>query len=124
MVSPKDWLMFAENDLRTARAALADDIPSNACFLAQQTVEKSLKGLILSTHQEIPKTHDLLFLLKRSGLTQFKEECLFLDKFYIPTRYPDMAIGSLPEGLPNEAIAKQAIEYAEHIFGFVKEKIQ
>src|SRR3990172_10442580 len=120
MVSPKDWLLFAENDLKTAKAALADDIPSNACFLAQQTVEKSLKGLILVTNQDIPKTHDLLFLLKKSGLSQFREECLFLDKFYIPTRYPDAILGSLHERLPDKIKAKQAIGYAEQIFNFIK----
>jgi len=124
MVSPKDWLLFAENDLKTAKAALADDIPSNACFLAQQTVEKSLKGLILVTNQDIPKTHDLLFLLKKSGLSQFREECLFLDKFYIPTRYPDAILGSLHEGLPDKIKAKQAIGYAEQIFNFIKGKIE
>lgn len=124
MTSPKDWLLFAENDLKTAKAALADDIPSNACFMAQQTVEKSLKGLIFSNEQDIPKTHDLLFLLRRGGLTQFKEECLFLDKFYMPTRYPDAVIGSLPEGLPDKTKAKQAVEYAEQILSFIKEKIQ
>lgn len=124
MVSPKDWLLFAENDLKTAKAALTEDIPSNACFLAQQAVEKSLKGLILSTNQDIPKTHDLLFLLKVSGLIQFKTECLFLDKFYIPTRYPDAITGSLPKGLPDKIQAEQAIEYAEQIFNFIKDKIQ
>ncbi|RKY56317.1 MAG: DNA-binding protein, partial [Candidatus Neomarinimicrobiota bacterium] len=36
-----------------------------------------------------------------------------LDRFYIPTRYPNALPGSLPEGLPNAQDAKDTLTTAE-----------
>lgn len=83
-MSVADWLIYAENDLKTAKAALQEDVTNNACFHAQQTVEKSLKAILLAEENEVPKVHDLLFLLERvqkheSGFSQFEEACRFLN---------------------------------------------
>jgi len=39
----------------------------------------------------------------------------FLDRFYIPTRYPDALPGSLAEGMPNEADALEALVLVRQI---------
>ncbi|OGQ46912.1 MAG: hypothetical protein A3H42_02125 [Deltaproteobacteria bacterium RIFCSPLOWO2_02_FULL_46_8] len=38
-----------------------------------------------------------------------------LSEFYVPLRYPDAIAGSLPEGLPGEDDAKNALEWATAI---------
>lgn len=89
MSKVSDWLTFAGNDLKTARAALREEVTSNACFHAQQTVEKLLKSILLTKEQEIPKVHDLLFLLERvckhsPDFFKFEEGIRFLNQFYVP----------------------------------------
>ncbi len=46
-------------------------------------------------------------------------ELLFLDRFYIPTRYPDALPGSLPEGMPNNQDAAGALATARRILDLV-----
>jgi len=55
------WLRYAEEDLRTAESLLADShaIPRHACWLAQQSVEKALKAVLISLQIDFPRTHDL-----------------------------------------------------------------
>lgn len=43
------------------------------------------------------------------------EQVLLLDRFYIPTRYPDALPGSIPEGLPSGAEAREAVDTAEQL---------
>jgi HEPN domain-containing protein len=54
---------------------------------------------------------------------QYKEKLEFLDKFYVPTRYPDALPGSLPEGLPNKEDAEKAVESAKEVVDFVKKAL-
>lgn len=120
MNNSTDWLLFAENDLKTAKAAFGEGITNNACFHAHQTVEKCLKAIVLAKEQEVPKNHDLLFLFEKaivhhSGLTKFKEHCQFHNQFYIATRYPDALPGSGAESLPTNEDSKKAIIYAQEI---------
>ncbi len=101
-----NWIAFAEDDLRAARACLKEGVFSQACFHAQQEVEKALKAVIASKGDLPPKTHELRDLLTiclryTEDFAVFKEECNLLSRFYLPTRYPDAILGSLPEGLPS-----------------------
>jgi HEPN domain-containing protein len=43
-------------------------------------------------------------------------EALTLDRFYIPTRYPDAIPGSLPLGLPGEVEAREALHTAQQLY--------
>lgn len=125
MNNSTDWLLFAENDLKTAKAAFGEGITNNACFHAHQTVEKCLKAIVLVKEQEVPKTHDLLFLLEKatvhhSQLTKFSQHCQFLNQFYISTRYPDALPVSGAESLPTSEDSRQAIAYAEEVLTAVR----
>jgi len=42
---------------------------------------------------------------------------------YMPTRYPDAVVGSLPEGLPKKEHAQSALGIASRILKFVKNKL-
>lgn len=123
-----DWLVYAENDLKTAKAALGENVTNNACFHAQQTVEKCLKALLLSEESETPRTHDLLFLLSRARshkpeLLQFDGSVRFLNQFYTPSRYPDAFPGSAQDAMPTKEDAEKSIKFAEEVFNFMKSQI-
>ncbi|MBI5356440.1 HEPN domain-containing protein [Candidatus Collierbacteria bacterium] len=58
--------------------------------------------------------------LNAIGLKAFSDQIVFLNQFYIPTRYPDALPGSLPEGLPSIEVAEKAIVHATEIVEFIK----
>ncbi len=106
------WLEFARQDLQMAELALKEGIYNQVCFHSQQCVEKCLKGVLVAQGKIPPRTHsivDLLGLLPPEFFADLREVLGELDIFFIPTRYPDALPGSLPEGLPGEPEAKDAI---------------
>ena len=124
----KDWLNQAEDDLEHARKSIVMKDFSWSCFASQQAAEKALKGLYLfltgegwghaigKLLEELPEdrinvTDDLL----RKGR--------HLDKFYIPTRYPNgFDVGTSSEYY-SEKEAKEAFEYAKDILSWVQGQI-
>jgi HEPN domain-containing protein len=120
------WFHFAHEDFRMAELALKEGMYNQVCFHAQQSVEKVLKGLITHQGNIHPQTHklaDLLSALSPSPLDDLRDEILVLDRFYIPTRYPDALPGSLAEGLPSDKDAKEALESARMILKKVEKEL-
>src|SRR5512138_2434398 len=92
------WLGFARQDLRMAELAMGDGLYNQVCFHSEQCVEKVLKAWLADGGKKIPRTHsmtDLLPLLPAELVSDMAEEIMLLDRFYIPTRYPDAIPGSL-----------------------------
>lgn len=124
-----EWLAFADEDLRSAEVLLAEGIYNQACFHAQQCVEKLLKALLLVRGEHLPKVHDLNELFERCvavgalEILQFRERVATLSLYYVPTRYPDAIVGSLPDGLPNKKDADEAVENARTIARVVRKSI-
>ena len=113
--SAEHWLSFARQDLRMAELALDEGIYNQVCFHSQQCVEKAIKGWLEQQGQTPPRTHrlaDLLALLPARLLGELNDALGLLDRFYIPTRYPDALPGTLPEGLPAERDAREALDMA------------
>ena len=114
------WLAFAEEDLKMAELALKEKIYTQTCFHSQQCVEKVIKGYIEYQGSVPPKTHKLADLVQfipgDSPFENIKKELVLLDRFYIPTRYPDAIPGSTSEGLPDEKDARSAFEIAKRAF--------
>jgi HEPN domain-containing protein len=109
------WLAFAREDLRVAELALAEGIFNQVCFHAQQCVEKAIKGWLVQQGRIPPRTHrmaDLLALLPPELLGELNDALRLLDRFYIPTRYPDALPGMLPEGMPEQHDAEEAFNLA------------
>lgn len=128
MSDPKRWREFAREDCQAARVSFEGGLFRPACFLAQQAVEKALKGFLLSRTGEYPKTHLLRELLSLCDLAdpefrQWIDDCHFLDRFYRSTRYPDAPPGSLPEGDPTREDAQRTVDIAGRLVGFVEGKI-
>lgn len=112
------WFQFAREDLAMAELARQAGILNQVCFHAQQCVEKVLKGLLSKQGVTPPRAHrlgDLLPLLPSNPFDDIALDLQLLDRFYIPTRYPDALPGNLSEGLPNESDADEALLLARQV---------
>ncbi|MGH2769656.1 MAG: HEPN domain-containing protein [Actinomycetota bacterium] len=92
------WLAQAETDLGAARL-LSERFPALACFHAQQSAEKALKAILHASGERPVLGHSLGDLGSRVAKCSphyqaLGSEVTKLDRYYIPTRYPD----GLPEG--------------------------
>lgn len=119
------WLNQAQQDLNDARFNLSGQRYNVACFLAQQAAEKALKSYLLRKGAEDVWGHSIKELCDDAmefdeQFTQISKIAASLDKYYIPTRYPD----ALPGGIPSEAFdeddARKAISLAQKIIDFIK----
>ena len=129
MKEPNNWFSFAEEDIKMAQSAFKEKIFNQVCFHSQQGVEKMFKGFLKVKGIKIPKTHFLIELLKicieiDKDFQDFQSQCSTLDDYYIPTRYPDAIPGTLPESLPQEKDAEEALSILAGISKFIKNKIE
>jgi len=101
------WFQTAESDLKTARILHENQRYAHACFHAQQAGEKAVKS-IWYLHAGDPWGHSVQKLIV--DLKDFDTEFFSiledlvpdgskLDKYYLPTRYPN----SLPDLIPDTA---------------------
>ena len=120
-----DWLRQAEKDIEKARLDLEWGYYEWACFTSQQAAGNAIKSLFQPLHGEAwgHGTKALLENLPYEDSYQFMEDAKLLDKFYIPTRYPN----GLPEGIPRDYFtrkeAEEAIKAALKIYEWCKSKI-
>jgi HEPN domain-containing protein len=121
------WFEFAKRDLGSCRKLLEGKFYANACYHAQQAVEKALKGLLLYRGKTVIKTHslpELFVLLEEAALASHRDAIDVLNKYYIPTRYPDLIEGDEPSWFSDENEARNALalarEVAEAVFAIVK----
>jgi HEPN domain-containing protein len=124
--SAERWLAFAYEDLQVAEMVLKAGIYTQACFHSQQCVEKALKGALAHHRPDevLPRIHaiaDLIRLLPAEWFANVRADLIEkMDDYYIPTRYPDALPGTLPEGLPGQAEAEEAVPLARAVLEEVK----
>ena len=128
----KLWLEKAKDDVLWAKSSFKDGFYSPVCFVAQQIAEKALKAIVFSLQKDFTpaeikerRTHNLKNLLKIINKDvnvpeKINKLCINLDRFYLPTRYPDVPD---PVGTYTKDIAKKAIENSEVVVEFVEKKI-
>ncbi|MCB4755754.1 MAG: HEPN domain-containing protein [Elusimicrobia bacterium] len=122
------WLTFAHDDARAAKNLFSAEIWNLVCFHAQQATEKALKAFLRMHMDQIPRVHSLAKLTELCSkidrtFLRHKQIALLLDRFYIPTRYPEAAPGSLPEGLPGRDDAKVAIQHMKRVLKHVSKRL-
>lgn len=125
----KRWLEQATEDLKWAKDLAKRGGYHIACFLSQQVGEKAIKGFLYACGEEIVIGHSIDKLCAHASLydKEFEENArrwAILDGYYVPTRYPNSIPDSIPAKIYNEKAAKEAVELAEEIVRFVKEKIE
>jgi HEPN domain-containing protein len=96
------WLRQADEDLDSARKS-ADVIAKHylACFLAQQAAEKALKAVFYARGAASVRGHSVAELCTAAEqfdaeLAGMRPRLAKLDRYYIPTRYPNGLSGGLP----------------------------
>src|SRR5712692_6078756 len=107
------WIELALEDEKMAELAYGEKLYNQVCFHSQQGAEKFLKAFLVEKEGKFPKVHSLVELLGLvsyldQNLKTLRNTCLYLDQFYVPTRYPDAPLGNLAQGAPNEDDAKRA----------------
>lgn len=90
----REWLEKADEDFGFASSVMETSrYYAHICFHYQQAAEKYLKAFIVTHELEFRKSHELLELLnickaKEQTFSMIEDECNFLNRFYIDTRYP------------------------------------
>jgi len=119
-----DWMEQAHEDLSAARDMFSTHHYAWCCFLCHQAAEKALKAVL--EHLRNPTSgHNLLKLL--SVIQEILEvpddvrrACTVLNRYYIPTRYPNAFPSGAPVRMFDERDAEEAIRYAEAVVFFAE----
>jgi len=118
-----NWMALADYDLETAKHMQESGRYLYVIFLCHLALEKMLKAHVTEIMQTIPiKTHDLIYLVKKSGLTMVQAHLEFIGKINtasIPTRYPEdleLAIRDYPE-----PVAEEYLHQTEEIIQWLKQ---
>ena len=123
------WLSTAHDDLDTAKNLKDNKKHAHACFHAQQAGEKAVKAVwyfldadpwghsIKKLIDDLVRTNTKVY----NSLKGLEKNGIILDRFYIPTRYPN----GLPDITPDMAFAEEdaitCIDFAQLILDRVKE---
>lgn len=126
MQKHKEWLDFAQDDLKVAYVLMNPDHISirAALYHAQQCSEKALKGyLVCKTNKQPPRTHDLPGLVEHcaildSDFNSIKQDAYDVNPFSVATRYP-----ADTQHIPFIEDALATIKQAENILHFVLHKL-
>ena len=116
------WLDTAAEDLRAVQTLLEAGLYAQACFMAQQCGEKAVKALWYAIDAD-PWGHSIQRLVsqcplkERMSQEEWVKTAALLDRFYIPTRYPN----GLPDLTPGQTYFRQDAEQALERAGWLLE---
>ncbi|MBM3181979.1 MAG: HEPN domain-containing protein [Chloroflexi bacterium] len=120
------WWQTAREDFLAAQALEKEGMFSHACFECQQSGEKAVKALWLSIEAD-PWGHSIQKLVSefpRHDWLKPREQWLlnaaFLDKYYIPTRYPN----GLPDLTPAQSYGAEDAKMAMERASFLLEQVR
>lgn len=122
----KRWSSQAEDDLKFAKWIAKEKLFfDKGCFIAQQAGEKILKACLYASGRRQVLGHSLYELAQELAKLDSKAESIvgqakMLDRFYIPTRYPNGLPGGAPFQTFGENDLQDAISSVEEIFVFCR----
>ena len=131
-VEANRWLRTATDDLDTAVILKRNEKFAHSCFHAQQAGEKALKSIWYFIDAD-PWGHSIKKLIDdlesidlkiHSSLLDFTREAVVLDRFYVPTRYPNGLPDITPDEAYNEEDANTCIKYAKKIIDAVQKILE
>ena len=96
MTEARNWLAFAREDLVLAEAALEKGIFNQVALC--RGFEEEVRHL--------------------------EAVCERLDRYYLPTRYPDALPGMAPEGLPTRQDAEEAAMLLHNALNWIEGKVR
>jgi HEPN domain-containing protein len=115
-----DWYRQAKRKLAATRWAIQGEFYEDACFSAQQTAELAVKAL-LQRQGRVELGHSVSQLLRAAdGVPPaLLDVARVLDRYYIPTRYPNGFADGAPMDYYDRPTAEEALKHAEAIVDFV-----
>lgn len=127
MQRTEDWMREAEAELQAARDLLTHGHWSWCCFTCQQAAEKALKAVGEHFRQH-PHGNNLNLLLRAlqpyiAAPEEIQQACARLNRYYIPTRYPNAFDRGAPVDQFFEQDAKEAVRDAELVIEFARRVI-
>jgi HEPN domain-containing protein len=108
------WLLQAEDDLKFVEWLLTEDLFfDKGCFMSQQAGEKVLKACLYGLGKRRVFGHSLFEMIQDLGkhddaFQRVSKEARRLDRFYVPTRYPN----GLPGGMPFQVYSREDLQEA------------
>jgi len=120
----KDWINQADRDVKAAESLMKDESYEWSCFIAQQAAGKAIKAVFQKLNAAA-WGHSLFELIKilskREGVDDNLINCAkSLDKYYIPTRYPNGFETGSPYEYFTRSDAEGAVVCARRIIEFCK----
>ncbi|MGA2977348.1 MAG: HEPN domain-containing protein [Spirochaetia bacterium] len=121
------WLVTAREDLETAIVLARNGRHAHACFHSHQAGEKALKAVWGGAGSD-PWGHSLRKLLEDLRLVSehsfvmlgdLVEEGARLDRYYVPTRYPN----GLPDITPDMAYFQSDAEHAINLAKVIIDRV-
>lgn len=121
---PDDWFNIADKDLKRVRIMLGAGDIEDAQVHLQQTIEKYLKGYLLSKGWELQKTHNLVKLIDYAveyepSFEDFRELSEKATGYYMIDRYPFFIANEVSEDEIKKGIEKVE-ELKDKILRFIK----
>ena len=119
------WFRQAEADRESVVLELEHGHHNVACFLAQQMAEKALKAFLYLKGERHPIGHSVADLCRTCAryeprFADMMGSLVKLDRYYIPTRYPNGLPGGLPSDSYDETDARSALGLADRTLEFVR----
>ncbi len=119
----QDWLRHARSDLALASISRPDEVLwEGLCFHAQQAIEKSIKGVLLSYNVPFPKTHNIRTLIdllpEELPLPENIQYSASLTEYAVTTRYP-----SVLEPIDEDEY-QEAVQLAQIVLSWAEQVIQ
>lgn len=125
----RDWLSEAMEDLSVAVILLREGKYGASCFHSQQAAEKASKALLLLLGRSEPghSVSELLLKARGEGVEITEDHIRYgrvLDRYYIPTRYPNAFDRGAPHEYFMEEDAEEAIRMAEEVINIVRREAE
>ncbi|MEW5768268.1 MAG: HEPN domain-containing protein [bacterium] len=99
---PEDWFKIGAKEMKRAENLLNLGDLDGAGFNIQQSLEKYIKGYLLSKRWKLKRIHNLETLLNdvvnyEPSFEEFRQECLKITYYYVEERYPFIVASELTD---------------------------
>lgn len=115
----------AKGELKAAKDLYSTSNYAWCCFTCQQAAEKALKAVLEHLGRPTPG-HNLIALAEEISKhlevpKEVRDACRILNRYYIPTRYPNAFPSGAPIHMFNEDDALEALKLAEAVLNYARQ---
>ena len=124
------WFLQAKDDYEFVEWVLKGGMFfDKGCFIAQQSGEKALKACLYATGKRRVIGHSLFEMANElveneKSFQEIMNETRKLDRFYIPTRYPNGLPGGSPFQIYTERDLTEAFEDLKKVIDFTDKHLK